>query len=239
MQNLDAKLDISNLNAYYRKALVLQNVSIEVNAGERVAILGRNGMGKTTLLKALMGLDKVRVEGSARYGDTELTKLPTYGVARQGIAYVPQGWQLFRSLSVEEHLVMAYHKTNNPDEWTPERVLSEFPEIGRRRKIGGTRLSGGEQQILTIGRALVANGNMLLMDEPSEGVSTMVLERLRTICDNWSKQGKSILLVEQNLSLALKIAQRVYILVNGEIVHAASAQDFGEDRKRQALYLGI
>ncbi len=239
MHNLNAKLDVSNLNAYYGKALVLHNVSIEVNPGERIAILGRNGMGKTTLLKALMGLDKVRVEGSARYGDAELTKLPTYGVARQGVAYVPQGWQLFRSLSVEEHLVMAYRKGNGTDEWTPERVLDVFPEIGRRRKIGGTRLSGGEQQILAIGRALVANTNMLLMDEPSEGVSTMVLERVRDICSDLSAQGKSILLVEQNLSLALKIAQRVYILVNGEIVHSASAEAFGADHKRQALYLGI
>ncbi|MEG0513373.1 MAG: ABC transporter ATP-binding protein, partial [Clostridia bacterium] len=231
MQNLNAKLDISNLNAYYGKALVLHHVSIEVNPGEKIAILGRNGMGKTTLLKALMGLDKVRVEGSARYGDVELTKLPTYGVARQGIAYVPQGWQLFRSLSVEEHLVMAYRKANGTDEWTPERVLNVFPDIGRRRKIGGTRLSGGEQQILAIGRALVANTNMLLMDEPSEGVSTMVLERVRDICFDLSAQGKSILLVEQNLSLALKIAQRVYILVNGEIVHSASAEAFSADRK--------
>lgn len=239
MHSTDKNLNISGLNAYYGKALVLRDVSIEVGQGERVAILGRNGMGKTTLLKSIMGLDKVRVEGSVRYGEAELTKLPIYGVARQGVGYVPQGWQLFRSLSVEEHLLMAYRKGKGADEWTPERVLEVFPEIGRRRKIGGTRLSGGEQQILAIGRALVSNADLLLMDEPSEGVSTMVLERVSDICSELSRQGKSILLVEQNLSLALKIAQRVYILVNGSIVHAASAAEFGADRERQALYLGI
>lgn len=239
MQPNQAKLEISNLNAYYGKASVLRDINIHVNPGERVAILGRNGMGKTTLLKSIMGLDKVRVEGSIRYGDRELVKMPIYGVARQGIGYVPQGWQLFRSLSVEEHLVMAYRKGESGSEWTPERVLDTFPEIARRRKIGGTRLSGGEQQILAIGRALVTNSNLLLMDEPSEGVSTMVLERVREICDELSQNGKSILLVEQNLSLALKISQRIYILVNGSIVHSASSEEFRDDVERQSMYLGI
>lgn len=239
MQPNQAKLEISNLNAYYGKASVLRDINIHVNPGERVAILGRNGMGKTTLLKSIMGLDKVRVEGSIRYGERELVKMPIYGVARQGIGYVPQGWQLFRSLSVEEHLVMAYRKGEAGNEWTPERVLDTFPEIARRRKIGGTRLSGGEQQILAIGRALVTNSNLLLMDEPSEGVSTMVLERVREICDELSQNGKSILLVEQNLSLALKISQRIYILVNGSIVHSASSEEFRDDVDRQSMYLGI
>ena len=239
MRDSNVKLEISNLNAYYGKAFVLHNVSICVEPGEKVAILGRNGMGKTTLLKSIMKLDKLRVEGSIRYGNVELTKLPTYGVARQGIGYVPQGWQLFRSLSVEEHLLMAYRKGAGKDEWTPERVLKTFPEIGRRRKIGGTRLSGGEQQILAIGRALVSNSNLLLMDEPSEGVSTMVLERVRYMCSELSEQGKSILLVEQNLSLALGIAKKIYILVNGTIVHSAPAEEFAQDHERQALYLGI
>lgn len=239
MQSNQAKLEISNLNAYYGKASVLRDINIHVNPGERVAILGRNGMGKTTLLKSIMGLDKVRVEGNIRYGDRELVKMPIYGVARQGIGYVPQGWQLFRSLSVEEHLVMAYRKGESGNEWTPERVLDTFPEIARRRKIGGTRLSGGEQQILAIGRALVTNSNLLLMDEPSEGVSTMVLERVREICDELSQNGKSILLVEQNLSLALKISQRIYILVNGSIVHSASSEEFRDDVERQSMYLGI
>lgn len=239
MQIKNAKLEVSNLNAYYGKALVLHDIDIHVESGERVAILGRNGMGKTTLLKSIMGLDKVRVEGSIRYGDREMAHIPTYSVARQGIGYVPQGWQLFHSLSVEEHLIMAYHKGEPGREWTPERVLDTFPEIARRRKVGGTRLSGGEQQILAIGRALVTNSSLLLMDEPSEGVSTMVLKRVSEICEELSRNGQSILLVEQNLSLALKIAQRIYILVNGSIVHSASSEEFRADREHQAMYLGI
>ena len=233
-----AQLEITHLNTYYGKAHVLQDVSLEVNAGERVAILGRNGMGKSTLLKSIMNIEHVKMEGSIRYDQEELTRMLTHNIARKGIGYVPQGWQLFRSLTVEEHLLMTYRK-GGKDEWTPERVLGTFPEIGRRRKLGGTRLSGGEQQILAIGRALVTNSNLLLMDEPSEGVSAMVLERVQDICNELSQGGKSILLVEQNLSLALQIAQRIYILVNGAIVHAAASEAFREDRERQAMYLGI
>ncbi|MEA5016784.1 MAG: ABC transporter ATP-binding protein [Candidatus Limiplasma sp.] len=231
-------LEIDSLNTYYGKAHVLHDVSLRVGPGERVAILGRNGMGKTTLLKSIMNIGQVKTQGSIRYGGEELTRMAAYQVARQGIGYVPQGWQLFRSLSVEEHLLMAYRK-GGPGEWTPGRVLDIFPEIARRRKVGGTRLSGGEQQILAIGRALVTNSSLLLMDEPSEGVSAMVLQRVDAICQDLSQGGKSILLVEQNLSLALTIAQRLYILVNGSVVHAASSPEFREDREKQAMYLGI
>lgn len=232
-------LTIDKLNAFYGKAQVLRNVSLSVQPGERVAILGRNGMGKTTLLKSILNIDHVRVNGSIQYEGVELVGKPTSTIAKSGISYIPQGWQLFRSLSVEEHLIMPYRKSADSYEWTPERVLEAFPEIARRRKVGGTRLSGGEQQILAIGRALVTNARMILMDEPSEGVSTMVLERVREICEELAHHGRGILLVEQNLSLALKIAERVLILVNGEIVYEAAASDFAHDRERQAQYLGV
>ncbi len=231
-------LNIHQLNAYYGKAHVLQNVSLQVKPGEKVAILGRNGMGKTTLLKSILGIGGVKRTGDIRYGQTQLTGKTTSDIARLGIGYVPQGWLLFRSLSVEEHLIMAY-KPGREDEWTPERVFETFPEIARRKKISGTSLSGGEQQILAIGRALVTNSNLLLMDEPSEGISTMVLERITGICDEFVKQHKSILLVEQNLDLALKIAEQVYILVNGEIVHSTTAAGFKDDKEKHMLYLGI
>lgn len=232
-------LIIKGLNAYYGKAQVLRDLSLEVHPGERVAILGRNGMGKTTLLKAVFGIGGVKRQGQILYGGKDCQNLPTYRVARMGIGYVPQGWRLFQSLTVEEHLVMAYKKSAGGEEWTPERVLTTFPEIGRRRKISGTKLSGGEQQILAIGRALVANPDLLLMDEPSEGVSTMVLDRIASICETLAEQGKSILLVEQNLDLALKIADRVYILVNGSIVHSAVSGVFETDKEKQRAYLGI
>ena len=232
-------LTINNLNAFYGKAQVLRNVSLSVRPGERVAILGRNGMGKTTLLKSILNIDHVRVSGSIQYKGVELAGKETSCIARSGIGYIPQGWQLFRSLSVEEHLIMPYRKSKDGYEWTPERVLDAFPEIARRRKVGGTRLSGGEQQILAIGRALVTNAPMILMDEPSEGVSTMVLERVREMCEELAAHGRGILLVEQNLSLALKIAERVLILVNGEIVYETTASEFANDRERQAQFLGV
>ncbi len=230
---------IDGLNAYYGKAQVLYQLSLEVKPGDRVAILGRNGMGKTTLLKSVFGIGGVRRQGRILYGGKACDEMPAFQIARQGIAYVPQGWLLFQSLSVEEHLVMAYRKTGNPNEWSPERVFEMFPEIERRRKISGTKLSGGEQQILTIGRALVTNSNLILMDEPSEGVSTMVLDRIAGICEELASRGNSILLVEQNLDLALSIADRVYILVNGTIVHSSSSELFREDKEKQRQYLGI
>ncbi len=238
---MDAKKDliINGLNAYYGKAQVLHDLSLKVHPGEKVAILGRNGMGKTTLLKAVFGIGGVRRQGQILYGGKDCQSLPAHAVARQRIGYVPQGWRLFQALTVEEHLVMAYRKGAGAEEWTPERVLETFPEIGRRRKISGTKLSGGEQQILAIGRALVTNPDLLLMDEPSEGVSTMILDRIREICGQLVEQGKSILLVEQNLDLALKIGDRVYILVNGQIVHSAASEAFKEDKEKQRAYLGI
>ena len=214
---MNATLKISNLNAYYEKALVLHNVSIDVGPGERVAILGRNGMGKTTLLKSVMKLDKVRVEGSIRYGSVELTKLPTYGVARQGIGYVPQGWQLFRSLSVEEHLLMAYRKGSAGQEWTPQRVVDTFPEIGRRRKIGGTRLSGGEQQRVSVARALAKKPKVLFLDEPTGALDEQTGRQvLDYICKLQKEYGFTIVLVTHNLNIA-EMATTVIKMNSGKV----------------------
>ena len=236
-------LEIKGLNAYYGKSHVLHDVSLQVKTGEKVVILGRNGMGKTTLLKSIMGIGGVKRAGSVTYGGSELIAKQAYDIARKGIGYVPQGWLLFRSLSVEEHLTIAYKPNKSADksvkEWTPERVFDIFPEIERRRKISGTSLSGGEQQILAICRALVTNSQLILMDEPSEGISTKVLDRIVGICDELAAENKCILLVEQNLNLALRIAQRVYILVNGAIVYETTSEEFKDDKEKHAQYLGI
>lgn len=233
-------LRINKLDAYYGKSHVLQQVSLTVNSFERVAVLGRNGMGKSTLLKSILRLQDVRVEGDVRLKDQALNHAKTYEIAHKGVAYVPQGWLLFPSLSVEEHLLMAYRPgQERSTEWTPARIFELFPEIAVRRKVSGTKLSGGEQQILAIGRALVSNPKILLMDEPSEGISTMVIDRIIELCHQLTEQGVSILIVEQNLELALRVAQRVYVLVNGRIVHEGTAEDFRLDRESQQQFLGV
>lgn len=233
-------LDIKNLNAFYGKAQVLHNVSLEIMKGEKVVILGRNGMGKSTLLKSIMAVDKIRRDGSIMFeGRSELVGKRTSDIARHGIGYVPQGWLLFRSLSVDEHLTIAYRPSKTENEWNAERIYDTFPEIARRRKVSGTSLSGGEQQILAICRALVTNSDLLLMDEPSEGISTKVLDRIVSICEGLTAENKTLLLVEQNLGLAVRIAERVYILVNGTMVHEASTADFKDDKEKQSAFLGV
>lgn len=236
----EAILKLNKLNAYYGKSHVLQDVSLTVNSLERVAVLGRNGMGKSTLLKSILRLQDIRVEGDLLFNNETFNHAKTYEIAQKGIAYVPQGWLLFPSLSVEEHLVMAYRPAKSKDqEWTPEGIFELFPEIADRRKVSGTKLSGGEQQILAISRALVSNPKILLMDEPSEGISTMVIDRIIDLCHRLTEQGISILMVEQNLDLALRVAERVYVLVNGRIVHEGTAVDFRLDKESQRQLLGV
>ncbi|MHB8077339.1 ABC transporter ATP-binding protein [Desulfosporosinus fructosivorans] len=236
----EAILKINNLNSYYGKSHVLQEVSLTVNSLERVAVLGRNGMGKSTLLKSILRLQDIKVEGDVLFKGEALNQAKTYEIAKKGIGYVPQGWLLFPSLSVEEHLLVAYRPgKSKAKEWNPERIFELFPEIAARRKVSGTKLSGGEQQILAIGRALVSNPEILLMDEPSEGISTMVIDRVIDLCHQLTEQGISILIVEQNLELALKVAQRVYVLVNGRIVYEGTAEDFRADKESQHQFLGV
>ncbi|RSL33990.1 ABC transporter ATP-binding protein [Salibacterium salarium] len=235
----ESLLSIENLNAYYDKAHILQDVSFQVNELERVAILGRNGMGKSTLLKSVLGLENIRRQGNVYFDGTDVLTQETFQTTKLGIAYVPQGWKLFPSLSVHEHLDMAYNAHSGDYEWTPDSVYELFPELAVRKKVSGTKLSGGEQQMLAIGRALVQNPRLILMDEPSEGISTMVIERVIEVCNHMAERNVSLLLVEQNLELALRAAQKVYILVNGRLVYKTSAEDFKEDKKNQNYYLGV
>lgn len=232
-------LSIDGLNAYYGKAHVLQDVSLQVNTGEKTVVLGRNGMGKSTLMKAIMGMSQVTRNGNVFFNNTQIIDKRTDEIARMGVAYVPQGWLLFSSLNVDEHLRLAYRPVKRDNEWTPERVYEAFPEIGQRKQISGTKLSGGEQQILAICRALVGNPSLILMDEPSEGISAMVIDRIIDICHDLTKQGVSLLVAEQNLDLAQKIADKVYILVNGQIVLSSGIDEFRQDIESQKKHLGV
>jgi len=230
-------LEIKELNTYYGDSHVLQGCSLSVG-NECVAVLGRNGMGKTTLLRSVMGLTPPR-KGSIIWKGQELSGKRPYYIASQGIGYVPQGRRLFPSLTVEEHLILPYRGRKENHSWSPEKVFLLFPELAERRKVSGTQLSGGEQQMLAIGRALVTNPEIILLDEPSEGLSPVAVERVIEVCRELLKEGISILLVEQNIHVAEALADRIYILLSGRTVYESDAHEFLRDIELRHKYLGV
>jgi len=209
-------LSVQQLHAYYGTSHVLQGVNLTIG-NECVALLGRNGMGKTTLLRAILGLNPPWRRGTIHFAGENVSNVPLHQLARRGLAYVPQGRRLFPSLSVHEHLLMTYRQTDGRKDWTPDAVYDLFPEIAHRRRISGTRLSGGEQQMLAIGRALVTNPRLLLMDEPSEGLAPVVVRRVLNVTADLVRHGIAVLLVEQNLRAAQLAATRVAVMVTGRI----------------------
>jgi branched-chain amino acid transport system ATP-binding protein len=233
----DPQLKIQDLHTYIGESHILQGCSLVVGQ-ECVALLGRNGMGKTTLLRSIMGLTPPR-RGKIEWKQELLNEMRPNKIANLGIGYVPQGRRLVPSLSVEEHLTLLYRKIDSPSAWTPERVFNFFPELADRKKISGTRLSGGEQQMLAIGRALVTNPDILLLDEPSEGLSPVANDRVIEICHELLKAGISILLVEQNIHVAEALAERIYIILGGRTVHESAAHEFLGDTNLRQKYLGI
>ncbi len=236
--NTEALLLLADVHVYYGQSHVIQGVTLHVG-GECVALLGRNGMGKTTLMRAVMGLTPPR-RGSIKIRGQEITRKKPSQIAALGIGYVPQGRRLFPSLSVTEHLMLTHRKSPSSSGWTPERVFELFPELAQRRRISGTRLSGGEQQMLAIGRALVTNPSVLLLDEPSEGLAPVAVDRVIEVVKHLSRnEGISVLLVEQNMRVADELADRVYILSKGRIVHEASGKDFARDSASREQYLGV
>ena len=231
-------LAVRDLDAYYGRAHVLQGVSFEMGT-EPLAIIGRNGMGKTTLCAAIMGMTPPRTAGSVRFRGKELVGEPSYKVAKRGIGYVPQGRRLFPSLSVDEHLRMVSRRNGGDDHWTPERVYELFPRLGERKRNGGAQLSGGEQQMLAIGRALLLNPKLLIMDEPSEGLAPIVVESLVETCKNLAHEGVALLLIEQNLGVATALAERLLVMVAGSIAVETSAEKLRDDAASQRRYLGV
>src|SRR5213078_1491596 len=195
---------------------------------ESLSIIGRNGMGKTTLCNAIMGIAPPAVRGSIAFAGTELVGRQSYKVARLGIGYVPQGRRLFPSLSVDEHLQMVSGR-NGGGGWTPERIYELFPRLAERKRNGGAQLSGGEQQMLAIGRALVTNPRLLIMDEPSEGLAPAIIEMLIETFRMLEQEGLRILLIEQNLGVATSLAERQLIMVGGEIALETTATALAED----------
>jgi branched-chain amino acid transport system ATP-binding protein len=228
-------LVLEKVNAYYGRARVLHDVSFEMG-GEPVAVIGRNGMGKTTLCLAIMGL-MAQADGSIRFEGRELMGRAPYKISGAGIGYVPQGRRLFPSLSTEEHLDML--GSSGEGRWTKAALWKLFPRLAERRKVGAAQLSGGEQQMLAIARALLGNPKLLVMDEPSEGLAPTIVESLVQTCLNLVEEGVGLLLVEQNLGVATSLAGRQLVMVAGEIVAETTAEALLADPDAQQRYLGV
>jgi branched-chain amino acid transport system ATP-binding protein len=230
-------LVVAGLNAYYGRAQALEDVSFEVSAGS-TSVIGRNGMGKTTLCNAIMGIPPASVTGTIRYRGTELVGRPSYKIAKLGIGYVPQGRRLFPSLSVDEHLRMIKAGSGS-SRWTVDRVYDLFPRLKERRRNGGAQLSGGEQQMLAIGRALLTNPDLLIMDEPSEGLAPAIIEHLIETFRKLEEEGLAILLIEQNLGMATAIAERQLVMVAGSMAAETTAAELLNDPELQRRFLGV
>lgn len=232
-------LEVRNLHSYYGDAHVLHGVSLDVAEGEVVALLGRNGMGKTTLIRSIMRLAQPTVRaGSIRWRGQELVGLRPHEVAQRKIALVPQGRRLFSSLTVLEHLTMLKSERDTSG-WTVAKIFEMFPRLAERKHHRGNQLSGGERQMLAVGRALVIDPVLVLMDEPSEGLAPVMVQHLEGIIAGLKRAGLTILLVEQNFYSAMAVADRVYVMETGEVVHEARADEVRGNEESLMRYLGV
>lgn len=229
-------LRVEDIHTYYGRSYILQGASLEVKKEEIVALLGRNGVGKTTILKTIMGLVKPRA-GSVIFKDREITKLPAYKVARRGIGYVPQGRQLFPKMTVLENLKTGMHAQSDTKQL--EGVFSLFPVLQERlNQLAGT-LSGGEQQALAISRALIKRPDIILLDEPTTGLMPIFVSKLKEIIKRLNENGMAILLVEEKIPFALSMADQVYFMVKGRIEYRASREELQGKREILIRYLGV
>jgi branched-chain amino acid transport system ATP-binding protein len=228
-------LSVQDVHTYYGDSYILQGVDLDVSAGQVVALLGRNGVGKTTLARSIIGLTPAR-RGRILYNETDITRMPAHVIARLGIGLVPQGRRVFRSLSVKEHLQVT---ARGQGAWTFDKVVGLFPNLANRMRSLAGKLSGGEQQMLAAGRALVGNPGLLLMDEPTEGLAPLMVRELGRTIAQLKAAGTSILLIEQQLAFALRYADVVFIMSKGRIVHRCAPAELAADADTKARYLGV
>jgi branched-chain amino acid transport system ATP-binding protein len=236
-------LDVRGLNTYYGMSHVLQGISLTVGQGEIVALLGRNGMGKSTTLKSIMGLVKPR-SGAVIFQEKDVTGYPPYKAARAGIGYVPEDRRIFPNLSVLDNLDIGVKggkaaEADNPNIWTVDRIFRHFPMLGKRAQQQGRFLSGGEQQMLTIGRSLMGNPTLLLVDEPTEGLAPLLVKEVRDMLEEINKAGVSILLVEHNIKVAMSLAHRIYLMGKAHIGFAGTTEELHNNPQAREKYLEV
>lgn len=227
-------LTVDAIHTFYGDSHVLQGVSLEVKSGEIVALLGRNGVGKTTTINSIIGFARPR-QGRILLDSVDITHARPHRTARLGVGLVPQGRGIFPTLTVRENITLAARGAG----WNMDRVLAAFPPLSQRLKNLGSQLSGGEQQMLAVARALMMNPKLLLMDEPSEGLAPLIVAEIGRVIHTLRGEGLSVLLVEQNLSLALGLANRVYVMNKGQIVYGGAPQELQADEEVKHRYLGV
>jgi len=232
---MSVALKAEGLHTYYGKSHILHGVGLEVAEGKITALLGRNGAGKTTTLRSLMGLTPAR-QGKVTVFGEDTTHWPAFRIASRGVGYVPEGRRIFPNLSVEDNLKVPIERAGP---WTSERVYQLFPRLGERRQNRGRQLSGGEQEMLAIGRALLVNPKLLLLDEPSQGLAPLVVREVFRVVSAMREEGLSVLLVEQNIRMTLEIADYAYVLDDGAMVHAGPARELAQDEARVQALAGV
>ena len=230
-------LDLENINAYYGDSHILHGVSLSVKEGEVVCLLGRNGAGKTTTILTIMGYLEPR-QGRIRYGGRDIAALPPYAVARLGVGFVPQDRGIFPSLTVRENLIV-FARAGGTGAWTLGRIFDLFPVLHARERNLGFQLSGGEQQMLSIARALMLNPTLLLLDEPSEGLAPMIVQEIIEVLKGLKREGLAILLVEQNLRTAFALADRHHVMNKGEICFTGSSAELENNEHVLRNYLSV
>jgi len=233
-----ALLRVEELHTYYGDSHILQGVSLAVAPGQVVALLGRNGAGKTTVLRSIMRMVTPRC-GRVVFDGRPLDKLTTFQIARAGLAFVQETRAIFPSLSVEENLSIAARGDGPSARWTVERLFASFPALSERRSIGGTQLSGGEQQMLAIARALVGNPRLLLLDEPSEGLAPLIVAQIETLLQSLKREGMTMLLVEQNFALATSVADHVVVLGKGRVRWSGTSAELRGSAAIRQTWLGV
>ncbi|MBC8418380.1 MAG: ABC transporter ATP-binding protein [Desulfobacterales bacterium] len=235
-------LDVKDLNTYYGASHVLQDMSLAVDEGELIALLGRNGMGKSTTLKSIMGLVKPK-SGTVMYKDQNVTGYPPYKVARAGIGYVPEERRIFPNLSVVDNLAMGIKggkiDKGNPNAWTVQRIFEQFPALKARRGQKGALLSGGEQQMLSISRSLMGSPELIMVDEPTEGLAPFLVKEVRDMLEDINKTGVSILFVEHNLKVAMSLAHRIYLMGKAHLAFTGTVEELNAHPDIRAKYLEV